>query len=156
LFSDLRSTVILPATTVLAVTLWLVPAPATAQADPATTYAETAFAATNAQRARHDRARLRKATCLTRMAQRWARHMARTGRLVHQDLNPIAARCDLSYVGENIAMGYPGGASVVNRGWMHSAGHRANILRPQYRLMGLGAARDQDGRWWSSQVFGRH
>ena len=43
----------------------------------------------------------------------------------------------------------------MNRGWMPSPGHRANILRPQYRLMGIGAVRDEHGRWWSSQVFGR-
>ena len=80
---------------------------ATATRHPATTYAAAAFRATNAQRVDHDRVRLKKATCLTRMAQRWARHMARTGRLVHQDLGPIAARCDVSSVGENIAVGYP-------------------------------------------------
>jgi len=58
-------------------------------------------------------------------------------------------------VGENIAMGYSSGRVVVNRGWMHSDGHRANILRREYRLMGIGAARDASGRWWASQVFGR-
>ncbi|MFC6342709.1 CAP domain-containing protein, partial [Nocardioides hankookensis] len=91
----------------------------------------------------------------TGFAERWARHMARTGRLVHQDLQPIARRCGLRMAGENIAYGYSSGRSVVNRGWMHSEGHRENILRPSYRLMGIGAARDRHGRWWTSQVFGR-
>jgi uncharacterized protein YkwD len=133
--------------------LWLVPAEASAAR--ATTYADAAFRATNAHRADEGRVQLREGACLTRMAERWARHMARTGRMVHQDLGPIARRCELSMVGENIAMGYPSGRAVVNRGWMHSEGHRANILRREYRLMGIGAARDSDGRWWASQVFGR-
>jgi uncharacterized protein YkwD len=133
--------------------LWLVPAEASAAR--ATTYADAAFRATNAHRADEGRVQLREGACLTRMAERWARHMARTGRMVHQDLGPIARRCELSMVGENIAVGYPSGRAVVNRGWMHSEGHRANILRREYRLMGIGAARDSDGRWWASQVFGR-
>lgn len=133
--------------------LWLVPV--AASAGPATTYADAAFRATNAHRADQGRVELREAACLTRMAERWARHMARTGRLVHQDLRPIARRCNTPMVGENIARGYPNGRVVVNRGWMHSDGHRANILRRQYRLMGIGAALDDDGQWWVSQVFGR-
>ena len=125
-------------------------------ATPAERYADRAFAATNAQRADRDRVRLREAACLTGFAERWARHMARTGRLVHQELGPIVRRCDLRMAGENIAYGYPSGTAVVNRGWMHSRGHRENILRPSYRLMGIGAARDRHGTWWVSQVFGRH
>ncbi|GAA4731266.1 hypothetical protein GCM10023350_13260 [Nocardioides endophyticus] len=133
--------------------LWRVPAEASATR--ATAYADSAFRATNVHRADQGRVQLREAACLTRMAERWARHMARTGRMVHQDLEPIIRRCELSMVGENIAVGYSSGRAVVKRGWMHSEGHRANILRREYRLMGIGAARDSNGRWWASQVFGR-
>ena len=126
--------------------------PARSSADQ---YAEQAFAATNAQRTGRDRSKLRESSCLTRVAERWARSMAGKGRLEHQSLKPILRRCDLTLVGENIAVGYPSGKAVVNRGWMHSAGHRENILRPQFRLMGIGAHRDGSGRWWVSQVFGR-
>jgi uncharacterized protein YkwD len=140
---------------VLAGSLWLVPAEAAAPArTPATTYAAAAFDATNARRVDHDLVQLKKTACLTRVAQRWAKHMARTRKLVHQDLGPVLSRCHLSWTGENIASGFRSGRSVV-RGWMHSEGHRANILRKQFRLMGIGAARDRHGRWWVSQVFGR-
>ncbi|MET1133261.1 MAG: CAP domain-containing protein [Aeromicrobium sp.] len=143
------------ATAVIACSAWLVPAGAAAPAaSPASTYADTAFRATNNQRVAHDRVKLRKDTCLTRLAQRWAKHMARTRELEHQDLDPVVDRCNLSWAGENIAMGYPTGRRVV-RGWMNSPGHKANILRKQYRLMGIGAAKDKNGRWWSAQVFGR-
>lgn len=152
MFSVVRQTGAVLLVGFVATALWLVPAQA---ATPAERYADAAFRATNAQRVDHDRRQLREAACLTRMAERWARHMARNGRMVHQALQPIAARCDLSWVGENIARGYRSGTAVVNRGWMHSEGHRANILRPQFRLMGIGAHRDRHGQWWVSQVFGR-
>ena len=38
---------------------------------------------------------------------------------------------------------------------MNSEGHRANILKPDYRLMGIGARKGSDGLWYVSQVFGR-
>jgi uncharacterized protein YkwD len=154
------STPVRPATALLAAmalsaSLWLAPAQAGARAAPAATYAATAFATTNLHRVAHRRVPLRANACLTRLAQRWARRMAGTGRLDHQRLGPITSRCSVSWVGENIAVGYPSGRAVVNRGWMRSSGHRANILRPQFRLMGIGAYRDRHGRWWTSQVFGR-
>lgn len=153
MFSAIRQTTIaLIGALALSASLWLVPAEA---ATPAQRYANTAFAATNHHRADHDRVKLRKNACLQRFAVRWARHMAKTQRLEHQSLGPIMRRCKLNTAGENIAYGYRTGRGVVNRGWMHSAGHRRNILRPQYRLMGIGAARDSHGRWWASQVFGR-
>ncbi|WP_051551410.1 CAP domain-containing protein [Nocardioides sp. URHA0020] len=156
MFSALRSTTLLLAAAVLAVSPWLVPVQAVAaKASPAATYSHAAFKATNVQRVKHDRVRLKKSACLTTMAKRWARHMARTGKLEHQSLGAIAKRCHTSWTGENIAAGYRSGRAVVNTGWMHSPGHRQNILRPQYRLMGIGAYRDRDGFWWVSQVFGR-
>ena len=51
--------------------------------------------------------------------------------------------------------GYPTGRAVV-RAWMHSEGHRRNILDPGFRLLGLGAARDDDGDVYAAQVLGRH
>ena len=155
MISGIRQSVLaVLAAAVLASSTWLVPAAPAAAASPESTYAGTAFRATNNQRVARDLAPLRKDTCLTRLAQRWAKHMARTRDLEHQKLGPVVDRCKLSWAGENIAMGYPTGRRVV-RGWMDSPGHKANILRKQYRLMGIGAAKDENGRWWSSQVFGR-
>jgi uncharacterized protein YkwD len=130
--------------------------PSTAQAEnPAHRYEKQAFSATNQQRDQHQRVDLRQQQCVQGFADRWARHMARTENMVHQSLTPIMRRCHLTMAGENIAYGFTSGRSVVNQGWMHSEGHRENILRPQYRLMGMGAHRDDQGRWWISQVFGR-
>ena len=38
---------------------------------------------------------------------------------------------------------------------MRSAGHRANILDREFRLLGSGARRSGDGTWYAAQVFGR-
>lgn len=129
--------------------------PAAQAASTASAYQRQAFKATNKQRVERDRIKLRHQQCVQRYAVRWARHMAETEELVHQDLDPIMDDCGLNLAGENIAYGFPSGKSVVNQGWMHSEGHRANILKRDYRLMGIGARRDDDGRWWVSQVFGR-
>jgi uncharacterized protein YkwD len=130
--------------------LWLVPAAAT----PEATYQHQAFAATNQQRDRHDRSTLRGQDCVQKYAVRQARRMARQHRMFHQDLRRVVRDCGLSTAGENVAVGYPTGRAVVNAGWMHSEGHRANILNPDFRLMGIGA-RKAGGRWYVAQVFGR-
>lgn len=118
-------------------------------------YQKQAFAATNDQRAKHDRARLRAQDCVQRFAVRQAKRMARQERIYHQALRPILRQCGLSTVGENVAYGYANGRAVVNDGWMHSAGHRRNILSPDYRLLGVGARKSSDGTWYAAQVFGR-
>ena len=43
-----------------------------------------------------------------------------------------------SYVGENIAAGYPSPYSSVMHGWMCSAGHRSNIMLADYNELGTG------------------
>ena len=48
--------------------------------------------------------------------------------MFHQDLGPIMRQCGLSTVGENVAYGYSTGRLGGRPRWMHSEGHRANIL----------------------------
>lgn len=50
--------------------------------------------------------------------------------------------------GENIAQGQRSSDEVVNA-WMNSSGHRANILNPNFREMGIG----YNNRYWT-QTFG--
>lgn len=118
-------------------------------------YQKAAFKTTNKQRAKHDLRKLRKQKCIQRFAVRQAKRMANQERLYHQKLRPIMRKCGLNLAGENVAYGYPTGRSVVNQGWMKSEGHRANILNGDYRLMGIGARKSDDGTWYVAQVFGR-
>jgi uncharacterized protein YkwD len=121
---------------------------------PATKYQRQAFRATNRKREARDIRALGRNRCVQEWAVRQARKMANQQRMFHQDSGPVMRACGLSWYGENVAMGYPTGRAVV-RGWMHSRGHRENILRRQYRLMGLAARKGDDGRWYAAQVFGR-
>ena len=46
---------------------------------------------------------------------------------------------DYRQIGENLAVGYPRASDVVD-GWMHSDGHRANILGAGYDEVGIAVA----------------
>ena len=60
--------------------------------------------------------------------------------------------------GENIAKFTDFGgpeltAEAIMRGWMNSPGHRANILSPNFTLLGIGITEAND-RIYATQVFG--
>lgn len=60
------------------------------------------------------------------------------------------------YAGENIAAGYPSAAAVVN-GWMNSEGHRANIMNPNYKKLGVGYCYSSGttyGHYWVQMFIG--
>ncbi len=53
--------------------------------------------------------------------------------------------------GENIAMGYDSPESVME-GWMNSSGHRANILKQEFTMIGVGCY-EYNGRLYWTQIF---
>ncbi len=59
-----------------------------------------------------------------------------------------------STIGENIAAGSSTATATMTQ-WMNSPGHRANILNPKFRELGVGYApsKDQYRHYWT-QVFG--
>ncbi|MEW2293998.1 sigma-70 family RNA polymerase sigma factor [Streptomyces sp. NPDC006743] len=57
-----------------------------------------------------------------------------------------------SAYGENIARGQQTPASVMDS-WMHSPGHRANILNCSFKNIGVGVHKGSGGPWWT-QDFG--
>jgi uncharacterized protein YkwD len=86
---------------------------------------------------------------LTKASQRYANVMSRRNIFDHGDfVGRIKAARYLKgargyTVGENIAWGsydYATPANIVDS-WMHSPGHRANILNGRFREIGLGVAR---------------
>ena len=50
-------------------------------------------------------------------------------------------------VAENLAWGYPTAGQIIG-GWMGSAGHRANMLHPRVREMGIGITTGAKGPNW--------
>jgi uncharacterized protein YkwD len=57
-------------------------------------------------------------------------------------------------LGENVAYNFANPDTVMD-GWMQSAGHRANILRPSFTRIGVGCVIDERGhRWWTQDFAG--
>lgn len=55
---------------------------------------------------------------------------------------------------ENIAYNYKD-LKVLVQGWIHSPGHRQNIIG-HYNLTGIGVAKDAQGKWYYTQLFIRN
>lgn len=74
------------------------------------------------------------------------------------DCFTVFSFCNISFYtcGENIAAGYVTPADVVD-GWMHSEGHKANILNASYTKMGLGYSTGgggEYGHYWAQEFAG--
>lgn len=56
-------------------------------------------------------------------------------------------------VGENLAQGYETNSERF-KAWVSSPTHNANLLKENYREIGMGSAQTKDGRWIVVQHFG--
>lgn len=113
----------------------------------------------NTARAEHGRHALAGDITLARAAVRRAAALARAGQLdEHQGwlaaLKAVAFRRLGREIGENIAEGQRDAEEVV-AAWMASAGHRANILHPGYRRIGIGMAEGHGARYWAQEFSSR-
>ncbi len=64
-----------------------------------------------------------------------------------------AVTVNWSYIGENIAMGYPTPEAVMN-GWMNSDGHRKNILNGDFTKIGIGVCSSGGAMYWVQLFVG--
>jgi len=58
--------------------------------------------------------------------------------------------------GRKVPTGFRTPAQIARRvvtGWLNSPGHRANLLKPQWRQEGIGVSIGADGRIWVTQNF---
>ena len=108
--------------------------------------------ATNSARSAHGLAHYAVASDLTSIARRWAAHMAAHHALAH---NPSYASevCCWSQLAENVGVGAT--VSQIQRAFMASSEHRANILSSAYKQVGIGTARGSDGRLYVDELFRR-
>jgi len=147
--------------------LCAIPAPSVARPDARTAgtsrMAADVIERTNAERAQQHRTALRANPRLMRAAQIQAEQMARARTLAHvlpRAAYPSAkdrlAAADYRWqtYGENVALGQSGAAGAV-RSWMHSRGHRTNILNADFSEIGAGYATDAGGRPYYVQLFAR-
>lgn len=131
---------------IFAAALALVPA-ATAGPEAATlSQNERALVrAVNAARASSGLRALSVDPALTRVARAHSARMLRTGVFEHGAMGARLAGSGARgpVFGENLAWGTGsmGAASYIVRSWMASPGHRANLLRPGWTRIGLGALR---------------
>jgi uncharacterized protein YkwD len=117
---------------------------------------------TNAERTRRGLSKLKLQDRLGKSADWYAAEMAKRGYFSHTDHFGRSFDRRISsfgypwrLVGENIAFGYDDPCSVV-QAWMESPGHRANILEPRYREIGISVASDAatQGKLYWVQNFG--
>lgn len=114
---------------------------------------------TNAERARVGAAPLKVNSKLMIAARKHSDAMARSNELTHT-LNGkgpadrvLAAGYRYSMVAENIAYNQRTPKAAV-KSWMGSEGHRANILNPKFREIGVGIAYSTKGEPYYTEVFG--
>jgi uncharacterized protein YkwD len=118
----------------------------------------------NQQREANGLSDLQVSPLLTDSAEWKSMHMSEYQYFAHDDPAPPVARpanqrisdCGYTYdtyIGEIIAQGYASPSDVV-AAWMNSSDHRANILGPDYTVMGVGVAQDAYGVYWWTVDFG--
>jgi uncharacterized protein YkwD len=92
---------------------------------------------------------------LAQYATDWSRYMSTNG-FGHSNLGNLLNGGRFGLVGENIASGGRGvSAGSLHVAWMHSDGHRANMLSPAYDLVGIGVYCTADGSMFATTSFGR-
>lgn len=111
---------------------------------------------TNLERQKRGLRPLVAASCADRFAARHTQRLAATDRMYHQRLRPVLRQCRMRTAGENLAWRSPTlSPQQVVKMWMGSRGHRANILKPRFRYLGVDAFRSaRTGRVYVGQVFG--
>jgi uncharacterized protein YkwD len=121
---------------------------------PDATTQQNVFIYTNAHRGRAGAAPVRYSGAATVAAQRHANDMARRNRMTHIGSDGSNAGQRLTRAGfrwtswgENLAVGYTSSSAVV-WAWLNSPGHRANLLNPRFRWMGVGIAYGHGRTWW--------
>src|SRR6059058_2184767 len=114
---------------------------------------ESQFVAdTNSARSSHGLRHYAVSGDLNSVARRWAAHMAARHQLAH---NPsfTSEVCCWTHIGENVGVGPS--VSAIQRAFMASSPHRANILSSSCTQVGIGTARGSDGRLYVDELFRR-
>ncbi len=124
----------------------------TAPASTTDAYEARILVLVNQQRASAGLSPLVASTCADGFAESWAPVLQANGALSHQSLSPILTSCHSRTAGENVAYGNVTADQMMTM-WMNSAGHRANILSPNYTAIGIAAVTDSSGRWYGVQDF---
>ena len=98
------------------------------------------------------RPKLGRSKCAQDAARKRAKDLIGNGGLTHAPLSGVIARCKpATMAAENLSKAAASPAAVLDE-WMHSPGHRSNLLDPTLTEIGVGCV--VDGRsMLCSQVF---
>lgn len=113
----------------------------------------------NAERRAAGLATLKVDTELHRVARSWTDVMAQQNRLFHNPDLATQVQRDWRRLGENVGWTQRPGSSVtqmveaVHQAFMNSAGHRANVLTPEFGWVGVGVRVTAEGRLWTTVTF---
>jgi uncharacterized protein YkwD len=113
---------------------------------------EQAFAKkTNAARRDAGKPKLTLDPHLSKVATKHTRAMRSKNKLFHTPSDKLARRVtNWTMLGENV--GYGGSVSSLQKAFMSSSGHRANILDGSYKYLGVGTAK-RNGVLWVTVIF---
>ena len=115
-------------------------------------YENRVMARVNNRRTRAGLPRLRVyQTCLDSTSERWAEHLADSGRLEHRNQHRVLDACNLHWTGETIAKGSrsslrPGELVTA---WMRSPDHRAILMKQRANRAGVGIRFDGRGNLYA-------
>ena len=117
---------------------------------------------TNQERKKKELPPLRSSPRLAELARAHSANMAKQRKMEHtlDGKTPFDRMRDVDYkylkAAENIAAGDAGAPlSGIMEAWMESTRHRENILGAEFTDIGLGTARDKDGKIYITQVFAK-
>ncbi len=109
----------------------------------------------NKKRAHHNAPKLRMQKCDLHYATNWGNKLAADDAWYHSNLYKLLSKCNMYGAAENLVM-FPDGMTPrqVVKIWMHSSGHRQNLLNRQYHLSGVYFVWDPDqAMWYGVQEF---
>jgi uncharacterized protein YkwD len=112
------------------------------------------YRATNHTRLHHEVRRLDLRHRISRLARRHSVAMARRGSIFHT-ADPVGRYLDgirWRVWGENVGV-TSGSIAGLQRAFLDSPSHRANILNSRFRRVAVGAYRDDDGLLWVTIFF---
>jgi uncharacterized protein YkwD len=107
----------------------------------------------NYSRRARSRRSLRTNGQMNQRAQNWAQHLASCQCLQHRS-GPFGAPGGWCAAAENVGRsGNSGRLGALHAAFMHSSGHRENILNSRWTTLGVGVARDGSGEYFVVHAF---
>lgn len=106
----------------------------------------------NVVRREHGLPGLTLASCPQATSTRWAQHLASTDTFYHQSMYTLLDKCHAHYAGETLGRGDISPQLLV-RMWMHSPPHRAVLMSPSPRRIGIGSYTNAYGEWVTAANF---